>query len=175
MHRRKLLETALALCGGALVHSAATSASARPTTSRLFIIARSKNANIVRYDARLNVEGGLDLENPVVAYWILAAEDNRREGLSWLERRLAYGYELSDVNERGFRMRLSASGRRPLTIERDGARGFRARTQIAGRPAFLRKVFVSTDEGGVLPSVNYVELHGIDAARSSPLSERLAP
>jgi hypothetical protein len=108
MHRRKLLESAIALGGSALVCTIAPAASAR-STSRLFVIARSKNANIVSYD------------------------------------------------------------------ERDDAGAFRARLQIGNRPAFLRRVFVDTSERGVLPSVNYVELHGSDATRSSPVSERLAP
>ena len=174
MHRRKLLESAIALGGSALVCSIAPGASAR-STSRLFVIARSKNANIVSYDIRRKNDGSLDRANPLVAYWILAAEDNRRESLSWLERRLAYGYEVSDVSDNGFRLRLSAFERRPLRVERDADGAFRARTQIANRPAFLRRVFVDTDERGVLPSVNYVELHGRDALRSSPVSERLAP
>ena len=174
MHRRKLLESALALGGSALVCPIASAASAR-STSRLFVITRSKNANFVRYDVRLKSDGSLDREAPLVAYWILAAEDNRRESLSWLERRLAYGYEVSDVRDDGFQLRLAAFERRPLRVERDGAGAFRARTQIGNRPAFLRRVFVDTSERGVLPSVNYVELHGSDATRSSPVSERITP
>ncbi len=172
MHRRRLLESAIALGGSALVCTIAPAASAR-STSRLFVIARSKNANIVSYDVRLKSDGTLDHAEPLVAYWILAAEDNRRESLSWLERRLAYGYEISDVSDNGFRLRLAAFERRPLRVERDADGEFRARMQIGNRPAFLRRVFVDTDERGVLPSVNYVELHGSDAIRSTPVSERL--
>jgi hypothetical protein len=174
MHRRKLFESAIALAGSTFVCPLASAAKAG-STARLFVITRSKNANIVRYDVRLKSDGSLDSAQPMVAYWILAAENNRRESLSWLERRLAYGYEVTDVRDDGFRLRLAAFERRPLRVERDAAGAFRARTQIGNRPAFLRRVFVDTSERGVLPSVNYLELHGSDAARSTPVSERLVP
>ena len=34
-------------------------------------------------------------ERPVVAYWVLLAEDGRRDGLSWLELQLAYGFSVA--------------------------------------------------------------------------------
>ena len=45
----------------------------------LFIIERSKNANVVHYDARLTPEGKFDPDQPVVAYWILLAEKGQRD------------------------------------------------------------------------------------------------
>ena len=50
--------------------------------SLLFIIERSTNKNVIHYDAKFGKDGKLDPKNPVVAYWIMAAEDGRRESLS---------------------------------------------------------------------------------------------
>ena len=59
----------------------AVPAAAQIKTSPLFIIERSTNANVVHYDARLTADGNLDPEEPVIADWILLAEDGRRKKL----------------------------------------------------------------------------------------------
>src|ERR1035437_1974022 len=55
---------------------------AEGTNQSLFVIEWSKNANVVQYDARLTADGVLDPKEPVEVYWILLAEDGRREKLS---------------------------------------------------------------------------------------------
>src|SRR4030043_353480 len=73
----------------------------------LFIIERSKNANVVHYDARLTADGKLDPKEPVIAYWILLAEDGRRKGLSWIEKKMAYGFTIKpDRSVKGYKMTL---------------------------------------------------------------------
>jgi hypothetical protein len=141
----------------------------------LFVIARSKNANIVRYDARLADDGSLRSDDPIIAYWVLAAEDGRRQPLSWFERRVAYGYSVSDRRKDGCTLRLSAFETRPLTVARDPSGQFRVRTVIARRPAILKRVFVVTDEGALIPSVRYLDLEGFDARTAKALVERVEP
>jgi hypothetical protein len=72
----------------------ASPAAAQTRTSPLFTIERSKNANVVHYDARLTADGELDPKEPVIAYWIRLAEDGRREELSWIEKKKAYGFTI---------------------------------------------------------------------------------
>jgi len=63
----------------------------------LFRVARSTNANVVLYEARLRNGGTLDEDEPVHPVWVMLAEDGRREELNFLERAMAYGV---DVRER---------------------------------------------------------------------------
>ena len=72
----------------------AAPAAAQMKTSPLFIIERSKNANVVHYDARLTADGELDPKEPVIAYWVKLTKDGRREELSWIEKKKAYGFEI---------------------------------------------------------------------------------
>ena len=44
-----------------------------PDRQHLFKIERSKNANIVQYDAQVGPDGKLLKKEPVVAYWIRLA------------------------------------------------------------------------------------------------------
>ena len=45
----------------------------------LFTISRSTNANVLHYDANFASPGKLDPKMPIVVYWIMLAENGRRE------------------------------------------------------------------------------------------------
>ena len=66
------------------------SASAQSLTVPLFTIEKNTNANAVHYEARLTRDGRLDPIQPVIAYWVMAAEDGRRQALNFIERTRAY-------------------------------------------------------------------------------------
>jgi Domain of unknown function (DUF4833) len=144
------------------------------TSSReLFTLGRSKNANVVRYAVRSGADGRLDAARPVEAYWLMLAEDGRREELTWTERKLAYGFSVSEQTSQGLLLHLSACSARELRVRSsDGA--FRAELAIAGQRAFLQRIFVHTEEGLLLPRVRFVELSGV-TARARHVSERIVP
>ncbi len=79
-------------------------------TSPLFIIERNKNANVVHYDAQINADGRFDRKEPVIAYWILLAEDGRRQKLNWIEKKKAYGFTVTRAQSaNGYTMKLVAA------------------------------------------------------------------
>ena len=143
--------------------------------TRLFCIERSQNANVVCYDARLRRDRTLDRDDPIDAYWIMRAENGRREKLSWLERKLAYGFTiLGRPSDSGFRFRLDALPQRLIEVRR-ADRGFLAVTPIGGRPARLGRVYVQLEPGGGKPKVRYVEVYGDDLETGSRRVERVTP
>jgi len=141
----------------------------------LFFIERSKNANIVQYDANLASDGLFDGRSPVSAYWIMKAEDGHREELNRIERELAYGFSARVVEDRrSVWLTLVASKQRPvrLILGDDGV--VRSETQIAGRKAYLTKIYVKASEG-VMPKVEYIELFGRDPKTGAAVYERKTP
>ena len=63
-------------------------------TTNLFVIERSKNANVVNYDAVLTDEGKINENKPIDAYWLLYAYKNgEREELSAFDKK-AYGFKV---------------------------------------------------------------------------------
>ena len=139
---------------------------------RLFVITRSKNTNEVHYVLRLD-DRGVVRRDPLQAYWILRDKGGRREELGWMEKKLAYGWEIvSDVKPSGFLLRLVACEKRPLRVARTTA-GYRALVSIAGRPAFLQRIHVTTREGGLKPKVMYIELFGTHATTGARVREKL--
>ena len=166
-----LSRRALAPLFVALALLTAFSASAQ-SVEKLFFIQRSKNANEVHYDARVTKEGTLDPKNPVDGYWLNKAEDGSRNGISLLQR-IAYGYDVSPVAANGTHtMKLKAFPDRPLTLLRVNGK-WRAQVTIAGKQAYMTKLYVATDESGVMPTVLYVDVFGEEVGSGAALQEHI--
>ena len=153
----------------------ATPAAAQIKTSPLFIIERSKNANVVHYDARLTADGELDPKEPVIAYWVKLAKDGRREELSWIEKKKAYGFEIKpDPSVNGYKMTLVADPQRPITVKKVGD-AVRAEGIIDGRPAVLEKMYIKASDRVTGPKVEYIELYGKDMETGGKRYQKIVP
>ena len=145
------------------------------TNQTLFIIERSKNANVVHYDARLTPEGALDPKEPVAAYWVMLAEDGRHEGLNVVERHKAYGFDIRfDASKKLWVMTLAAYRKREIIV-RQIEGGARAEMVIADRPSAFEKMYIHSTEGLLLPKVNYIEFFGKDLETGEKRYEKFVP
>jgi hypothetical protein len=144
-------------------------------TKPLFFIERSKNRNVVHYDAQLTQAGKLDPKRPVIAYWIMLSEDGRREDLNWLERHKAYGFRVEPDNGRQvFRLWLMAYPEREIKVYQNESRVV-AEMRIDGNPALLERIYIASTEGIFLPTVKYVELFGRDLNSNEERYEKIVP
>jgi hypothetical protein len=100
------------------------------------------------------------------------ATNGGREGLSWLERKVAYGF--TTLREpQGLGLKLVAFDRRVLHVPRvDGK--FRAELAILGRPARLERIWVQVERAFLGPHVRWIDLHGVDLVTGKPLVERIS-
>jgi hypothetical protein len=171
MHIQKRAPWLLFLAAFAALAFSALSAFAAGGTDKLFIIQRSKNANEIHYDAHVTKDGALDPNNPVEGYWLNKAEDGSRSGITFLQR-VAYGYDVEPSGNGTYALKLKAFGERPMWIVK--ARGhWRVQTTIAGKPAFMYRLYVATDESGIMPKVLYVDVYGEDMATGAAIQERV--
>lgn len=139
----------------------------------LFTIERNTNANVVHYEAKMSKDGRLDLREPVVVYWIMAAEDGRRQALNFLERTMAYGFT-TQVEALGDSYKLflvSARSREIRVYRQDGA--VHAETIIAGFHAYLERIFITARKSLLLTTADSAELFGHDIATGQPRYEKL--
>lgn len=142
----------------------------------LFRIGRSTNANEVVYLARRGADGTLDPDGPLRAEWHMLAEDGHREGLNFIEKLLAYGFSVDPApGGGGYEVILKAKKDRPVRLAlRDGCPT--ATVTIAGRPAWLRRIFVQAEDGeGIIPSVAWADLEGVDPTTGARITERILP
>lgn len=144
-------------------------------THPLFIIERSKNANVVHYDARLTADGRLDPEEPVIAYYVMLAEDGRRKELNWIEKKMAYGFDIKpDPSVSGYKMTMVAAPQRSITVKKEG-NAVRAELVIDGRPAVVVKMYINASDGLAWPRVHYIELYGKDLQTAEKRFEKIMP
>lgn len=148
----------------------ALTAQAEGLTS-LFQIERSKNTNEIHYAAQVGKDGTLDSKEPVSAFWVMKAEDGRREGLNFMERKMAYGFDIK-ANGAEWDLKLVAAPDRAIKLTSVGGR-WRAQTTLNGKPAYLKRIFIQTKEGGVVPTVVSVDLFGDDVASGKAVQEHV--
>jgi hypothetical protein len=174
MSRAHRLSRRAALAGAAALLLPGAAIAQRAGRAPLFHIARSKNANVVQYDAILASPTELDPRGPIAAYWILLAEDGRRQALSDLDRR-AYGFRaVREGKGPAYLLYLVASPDRTIRVLRWGDRWV-AQAVIAGESAVLERLYIATDERGLLPKVLYVDVFGTSMTSGKPVRERMTP
>ena len=160
----------------------------------LFVIARSKNLNIVVYEARVGGDGHLDSAEPVTVYWLDIDPEyqkaNRAKGiasdrveLGAIERRMAYGLSSSAVPGQpgAFHVRLVAFPERVVTVSVEAGAGGGsarpvARMLINGSQCVLERIFVQASEHWLnpLPTVQHVDVSGLDK-HGRRCTERIVP
>ena len=155
--------------------SQAASDGALARSHPLFTIERSKNANVVHYDAQLTADGKLDPEEPVIAYYVMLAEDGRRKELNWIEKRMAYGFDIKpDPSAGGYIMTMVAAPQRAITVKKEGS-AVRAELVIDGQRAVVEKMYIKASDGLPWPKVRYIELYGKDLQTGEKRFEKVLP
>ncbi len=142
------------------------------TNKRLFHIERSKNLNIVCYDIKLNSSGEWDVSDPIKVYWVNREENpGKTNGLSAIQKKLAYGYKLLSHDKNSCTISLHACPDKHITIKIN-EKTYCCQISINGQEAELKKVYVKSSDNNSL-KVEYVELFGIDLKTGNPISEKI--
>ena len=142
-------------------------------TSNLFVIERSKNANVVKYDAILTDDGKINEKTPMEAYWLLYAYKNgEREELSAFDRK-AYGFKVKQEKGNSFNVVLKSVKDKPMTLGLyDGVA--RIVIKINNVDCFLNKVYIESKDGAFgIPKVSYYELFGSEVKTGSLQQQKI--
>jgi hypothetical protein len=161
------------LAVAALAVAASTALSAFGQTSQtLFFIQRSKNADEAYYDARVRADGSLDPKDPVDSYWLNKGTDHGRRASITLFQKIAYGFDTEATGNGTYYLKLKAFKERPMWIVQAKGR-WRVQTTIAGKQAFMDRIYVATDESGIMPKVLYVDVFGEDMTTGAAVTEHI--
>jgi hypothetical protein len=141
----------------------------------MFVIERSTNANIVVYDANRGTDGQFVASDPVIVYWLMKAQQGQREELNLIERKEAYGIDVTPGKSPGtFDMALKADSKKAMTVALRKGCGV-VLTQIGGKQAILRRLFVQSKEELIRPKVEYIDFFGEDASTGAQVTEKYKP
>lgn len=127
----------------------------------MFTIEKSSNANRVQYEAHLTPDGHIDAKQPVVAYWIMAAENGRRQELNILERAKAYGFTLRQDGLDSYRLWVVSHREKEIHVFRDGPT-VKAEAVIGGRVALVEKIYIQMRKTLLLSLPDFGEMFGFD-------------
>lgn len=143
--------------------------------SRMFFIARSKNANIVCYDLNIDKNGKVNPEKPLKVYWVNKTDHmGEISDLSYIQNKMAYGYNSKNLGGGIFEISLVAFPTRKVILDRDQKGKYRGRIVINGEPAVLTKIFVQAKPDSFM-KVSWVELTGINLQDGKTITERIIP
>ena len=144
----------------------------------LFYIQRSGNANTIVYDASFMAHQKLDKKKPINIYWIRYTDGGVREGLSFIQRNLAYGVSVNSLGENNFEFHLVSYARKKFTLELDSNGRPRARAEVNGKQMVIRRIYVSIEKSSLwslAPKVQYVDFYGTDPWSGKPMFEKFYP
>jgi len=154
----------------------------------LFVIARSKNLNLVVYEAQRSADKkSLNPAKPIDVYWMdvdpAYQADKRKKGvqsdredLNAFEKKFAYGLSFEPIagNAGQYKIVLVALAARPLTLSLDSEGRAHAALTINNAPAYLHRIFVFSVERTLLPPrVDYVELFGVHTGTGEAVYEKI--
>lgn len=160
-----LIIPAIALAGTVLAQS----------LQPLFLIERTKNANKLYYEAVVGKDGAISAKEPVKAHWIMWAKDSTgktTEPLSFLEKKVAYGYDISpDPSGARFNMSLKPFRERIIRVYMKDGKA-RAEILIDGRPSYFAKMYIYS-KGDSKP--DSIKLYGTDVESGGDTYEKVVP
>lgn len=140
---------------------------------RLFVITRNLNDNQVCYDACIR-ESKLDAKEPVKVYWTIPKENNKHEGLTRMERKRAYGFDVvKSYGGDSVDITLKPLPR-PIRVKLNAGQWV-AVTTIDSVHAILVSAYVMADNSGLMPSVQWIKMTGKALSGGMEVTETIKP
>lgn len=125
---------------------------------KVFHISRSLNGNLVRYDVNLN-NGKIDTKEPLYVYWDNVADNpkNTKE-LSFLQKKMAYGYTVISASANEVVIKLKAYKDRSAKLCKQNGKWVAIIT-INGKDCQLKEIYAHCP---TRTSCDYIDLIGIN-------------
>lgn len=137
----------------------------------VFVFERSTNTNYVCYDINLQ-DGALCVKQPLNSYWVLG-DNTRMEGLTFLDRKMAYGIKVISTGKNEANVHLTAY--KDLSIRICKHKGkWVAITKLHGHEMVIQKMFAQM-KPPLSVKCEYVDIIGTDIETGEKLQERITP
>ncbi|MEP7256912.1 MAG: DUF4833 domain-containing protein [Flavitalea sp.] len=140
--------------------------------NQLFYLQRTQNTNTIVYELQYN-NGILNEEEPVNVYWLRYAEKGQREGLSFIQRKFAYGIKVKFLSKDKYQVQSVAYKKLIMHLMKGDSGMYHIYVTINQRPSVLSRIFIKINGGSFWsPNIEYIELRGIDTVTGKELIER---
>ena len=143
--------------------------------NQLFYLQRDPNLNTLIYELNIDKDGVLDKDEPVIGYWVRYGEGGKKQDMSYVQKKFAYGVNSKELGKDHFEIRFVSHKKLPLYLIRSETdKKFHIYVTINNKKIQLERVFVRIEGGSFwLPNVRYVELRGFNAESNAVITERM--
>jgi len=144
----------------------------------VFYLQLSDKTDTVVYVVNRRADGTVDPSDPVHVYWRWYEGAGQRRELTFLQRNLAFGVQLTPSKDHpgDYVARLNAYPNIPVVVNETADGSVRAFMTIASKPAQLICVYVERrQQFGFLPQVLYIDFFGRTVDGGEKVVGRLKP
>jgi hypothetical protein len=159
----------------ALILAPAILVAAEPGRQSLFKIERSKNANIIQYDAQIGPDGKLYKREPIIGYWIRLADQGQVQELNWIQRKFAFGFD-AEFHQKinSVTINMVADIGQPIEVRHLNGK-YRAIVKLDGKFSELDRIFIQSHGKGISVTVDYVEIFANDLKNGEKTYDKIIP
>ena len=142
-------------------------------TDLLFYVQRSKDQNTVIYELNKDESGKLIEDDPIRVFWVKYEDDSSTSSLSFLQRRYAYGVDVTKKEDE-YKLKFSVFKKRDAYLRFDEESGnYYVYTTINKKKAVLQKIFVEITGGSfMIPKIGMVDFYGSDPKTGEHVHEK---
>lgn len=143
--------------------------------NQLFYLQRDPNTNTVICELNLDKDGEIDEKDPIKVYWMRYGDNGKKEDLSYVQRKFAYGIQTKSIGNEQYELRFVSHKKLPLYLTKSVEdKKYHVYVTVNKKRIQLERIFVRIEGGSFwLPNVKYVELKGINTANKSQITERI--
>ena len=143
----------------------------------LFYLQRTMNKNTIIYELNLKEDGELNENEPIKIYWINYAGKGDRESLNYIQRKYAYGLEISesDKSKRSFNFNFVSYKKQQLYLMKSPSdKAYHVFGYFSHKLLQVSSIYVHI-EGGAFwtPKVRYIEIEGRDIFKNEDCTEKI--
>jgi len=146
------------------------------TSSNLFSIGRSKDANEIFYSINFENSNKLNTENPINVYWLKRTDNNTIEPLTWIQNKFAYGIVYLSKSETYAKFRFSAYDKRVFELKKNKNNEFKVFTISQNKEVEVNRIYIYITGGTFwIPEIPKVELYATISGTSTKIKETIIP
>ena len=141
----------------------------------LFKIERSRDADVVIYEANLMEDGSLNQKNPIIIYWKKFTINGKTEPLTKVQNSLSYGLKFLEVTSSETEFQLMAF-EQSMTLRKNAKGDYKVYARIGNQEMEVERIYVwFSNKSYWFPKVGRVELYTKTANTPEILAKVITP
>jgi hypothetical protein len=128
-------------------------------------IERSRDKNYIVYDVNVDKGGNLNPEKPLEIYWVKENKQNKKEPLTWIQNKYAYGIKIIDQNPECVVFQFAPYDKKNFVIRKSAGGNYAVFSDFGGSQVQVTHIFIQIDGGTFwFPKIPKIDIHCIDQA-----------